>query len=422
MHIYIQKRRHSLPLRILSIVIVNTLTISLIFNPVISYAQPITLVVAELPNPGTMVLASEEFVPALIKGITIYPENPLEFDFIINNGNADLEGETLEKESIKLIKYFLASLTVPEDELWVNLSPYEEGRIISEKFGKTEMGRDLLAQDYMLKQLSASMMYPEQELGGKFWEDVYEETYDMFGTIDIPMNTFNKIWIIPQEAVVYQKDASAFVVKSSLKVMLEEDYVALKSNLDNEDYGTNLIDPSQINIISGVTSNVVKDVLIPAIEKEVNEGVNFANLRQIYNSMILAAWFKGNLKESLLGKVYVNKGKTKGVDIEDVSENQMIYEKYLEAFKKGVYSYIKEDYDPASQELVERRYFSGGYLTVNEEGKDLEANVKESGIDGNKPMTAAQQQIVEDSADDVPDSSETNIHKVNLLEQTPIII
>ena len=64
----------------------------------------------------------------------------------------------LKEEADKLIKYFLASLTVPEDELWVNLSPYEEGRIISKKFGQTEMGRDLLAQDYILKQLTASMM------------------------------------------------------------------------------------------------------------------------------------------------------------------------------------------------------------------------------------------------------------------------
>ena len=42
------------------------------------------------------------------------------------------------------------------------------------------------------------------------------------------MNTFNKIWIVPEKAVVYEHGQTAFVVESHLKVMLEEDYVALE--------------------------------------------------------------------------------------------------------------------------------------------------------------------------------------------------
>ena len=30
-------------------------------------------------------------------------------------------------------------------------------------FGLTEMGRDLLAEDYMLKQITASLIYPEDQ-------------------------------------------------------------------------------------------------------------------------------------------------------------------------------------------------------------------------------------------------------------------
>ena len=64
---------------------------------------------------------------------------------------------------LKLTKYFLASLAIPDDDQWVNLSPYEKDRIIKDDFGKTEMGRDLLAQDYMLKQITASLIYPEEQ-------------------------------------------------------------------------------------------------------------------------------------------------------------------------------------------------------------------------------------------------------------------
>ena len=99
----------------------------------------------------------------------------------------------LKEESTKLIKYFLASLTIPEKDLWVNLSPYEKDRIIPQSFGLTEMGRDLLAEDYMLKQITASLIYPEDEIGKKFWKRIYEEAQKKFGTTNIPVNTFNKV-------------------------------------------------------------------------------------------------------------------------------------------------------------------------------------------------------------------------------------
>jgi hypothetical protein len=68
-----------------------------------------------------------------------------------------------------------------------------------------------------------------------------------------------------------------------------------------------------IEQISEDAKEVIREIIIPAIEKEVNEGKNFANLRQIYNSMILAAWYKKNLKESILGKVYMDSNKTNGI-------------------------------------------------------------------------------------------------------------
>ena len=174
-----------------------------------------------LPEPGKMLTVSPVFQPAVMRGVKIVPDNPLAFDFIIDRGdNNNLEGKELEAESTKLIKYFLATLTVPEKDLWVNLSPNEKDRIAPDGFGLTEMGRDLLSQDYLLKQLTASLMYPEDELGKKFWEQVYKEAGKRFGSTEIPVNTFNKVWVIPDKAVVYEQDGTALVVESHLKVML----------------------------------------------------------------------------------------------------------------------------------------------------------------------------------------------------------
>jgi hypothetical protein len=357
---YIGNPRRVILRKVLTIVFILSFVVTSVVPPRFGHAQLIPETVFNLPVPGTMVSISRPFMPAVIKGLTIHPENPLRFDFIVDTGDSGLTGEAMAEEGQKLIKYFLATLTVPEQELWVNLSPYENGRIISESFGQTEMGRDLLAQDYMLKQLSASLMYPEEGLGKTFWSRVYTKAHEQFGTTEIPMNTFNKIWIIPERALVYEKDNQAFIIHSHLKVMLEEDYVALQKNMGNTAFDMDRLDTSDTEIVSSVSSRIVNEVLIPEIEREINEGGTFANLRQIYQSVILATWYKINLKESLLGQVYVNQNKIKGVDLKDTSVNEKIYDQYLVSFKKGVFNYIREDVDPVTRATIPRKYFSGG--------------------------------------------------------------
>ncbi|HCI44233.1 MAG TPA: hypothetical protein DE315_01690, partial [Candidatus Omnitrophica bacterium] len=342
--------------RILSLTTAVIFAFSPIIQPVAVFAQGAAPVGLNLPAPGSMVPMSENFTPLYIKGITVNPDDPLKFSFIVNSGDTNLEGEALKEESQKLIKYFLASLTVPEEELWVNLSPYDRANIIPERFGYTEMGRDLLAQDYMLKQITASVMYPESETGGTFWSRIQQKVKEKFGAEDIPVNMFNKIWIVPDKAEVYEINGSAYVVDSHLKVLLEEDYFALKNDVSNS--GT--VGQDQAQAVSAVSADVVREVLLPEIEKEVNEGKNFANLRQIYNASILATWYKLNLKDSLLGQVYVDKNKVSGVDVADKSDKLKIYEQYVDAFKKGAYELVKKDYDPATQQIITRKYFSGG--------------------------------------------------------------
>ncbi len=347
-----------------------------------------------LPAPGVMVHLSPEFTPAHLQGITVHPENALKFDFLINKGNQILEGDQKKEEYKKLVKYFLASLTIPDEDQWVNLSPYEKERIIKDDFGKTEMGRDLLAEDYMLKQITSSLIYPENGLGKKFWDKVYQRAWNEYHTTNVPVNTFNKVWIVPDQAIVYESGNTAYILRSHLKVMLEEDYLAIEKNQrqpgdmfnieqqknvsPRSSYRT-LADarrlPSEVGLNTkapqgnkpnalpathAIGSQVIREIILPELEKEVNEGKNFANLRQMYSGMLLATWYKKVLKSSLLGEVYADKAKVKGVD-QDPKSNDEIYRRYLKAFKKGVFNYIKEDIDKYTNEPIPRKYFSGGW-------------------------------------------------------------
>ncbi|MEW5895821.1 MAG: ATP-binding protein [Candidatus Omnitrophota bacterium] len=328
--------------------------------------------VTGLPEPGRMVTTSPAYHPAVIKGIKLFPDNPLKFDFFIDTGDSNLKHNALKQETSKLVKYFLASLTVPEEDMWVNLSPYEKDRIIPAGFGKTEMGRDLLAQDYILKQITASLMYPEDELGKNFWDTVRRRAREEYGVTEIPVETFNKVWIVPEKAIVYESGDVVLVAESRLKVMLDSDYEAMqqKGAQEPKSPGSQVKDFTWAHgnvgsweLDSGeLSKEVIREVILPQIEKEVNEGKNFAPLRQIYDAMILATWFKRNLKEGLLGNVYVDQNKVNGINLHDEAINQKIYAQYLEAFKRGVYNYIKEDYDADTQTVIPRKYFSGGVV------------------------------------------------------------
>ncbi len=339
-----------------SCVVLTAFCLNLILPPQ-SFAQN----VLSIPKPGAFVPLTEVFVPTLIKGIKIDPQNPLHFDFIVDSGHSHLQGQALKEETSRLIKYFLAALTTPEKDLWVNLSPYEKDRIVPSELGQTEMGRDMLAQDYLLKQLTSSLMYPEGDLGKKFWDKVYKESYAKYGTTQLPTNTFNKVWIVPERAEVFENDGAAYVTESRLTVKMEND-------LGGSVTGYRLpIDTKPRSTVSGqLSTNLIKSIILPVLKNEINTGKNFATLRQITHSLILAKWFKETLKENILTQVYADQSKVKGIDLNDKAVKEKIYAQYLEAFKKGVYNYIKEEVDPATNKIIPKKYFSGGLaMSVN---------------------------------------------------------
>ncbi len=305
-----------------------------------------------LPKPGTMVSMSPSFEAPTLRGIKVHAQDPLRFEFVLDQGDSKFPTAALKDESTKLVKYFLASVTTPAGDLWVNLSPYEKDRIVAQSFGQTEMGRDLLAQDYILKQLTASIIYPESKTGKEFWSRVYAQAAKRFGTTRVPINTFNKVWIVPQAADVYENAANgtAYVSHASLKVLLESDYLALhkaqkpQGRADSQKLGT----------------DIVREVVIPLLTKEVNSGRNFAPIRQVYHALILATWYKRKLKDSVISLGYADQNKTAGIDFSDDQTKEKIYLQYLEAFKAGAYNYIKEEADPLTKKLIPRKYFSGG--------------------------------------------------------------
>ena len=230
-----------------------------------------------------------------------------------------------EEGASKLISYFLAGLAVDKKDIWVNLSPYEKDRIIESSLAETELGKGLLSQDYILKQLSSSLSHPDTELGKSYWKNIVGEGPMPTGRQVVPsQDSLNKIWMVPQESKVSEYKNMAVITASSLDVK---------------------------------TETGIANVLLDDIKKDVNTGKNFAQLRQIYNSLILAQWFKQKFKNSFYNN-YINKNKLNGINHLSPKLKQKIYTLYCQAFKKGVYSFTKKEIIGGRKHR--RQYFSGG--------------------------------------------------------------
>ncbi|MBF0594034.1 MAG: hypothetical protein HQL22_03625 [Candidatus Omnitrophica bacterium] len=306
-----------------------------------------------------------------LQGVKTFINEPFRFEFLMDRGAGTKETARLEAD--RLVKYFLTALALPEKDLWVNLSPNEPDRILTPAFARTLMGRDLLAQDLVLKKLTGSLMAPDNETGRKFWDKVYARLKERFGlaAADIPIDTINKVWIVPGKAVVYEKNSeaagphgvSALILEAHLKVMAEADHAATSPTSQP----MNMKATEGINLSPNTTlaRDVLREVVIPALEDEVNNGKDFAPLRQAYHSLILAAWYKRKIRESLVARSYVDTRKTQGVErpnnVGEVSP-QKIYQDYLAAYRDGLKGTVIEEADHDTGELIPRKYATGGIL------------------------------------------------------------
>ena len=269
---------------------------------VLLFCSSVFAVGLELPVEGAVVKVSESFDLPFVRGVRFDAHDPLSLEFIFDMG--DELSVSIEHKN-KLIRYFLAALTVPSSKLWVNLSPYEKERVIDDSVATTEMGETLLAQDYLLKQLSSSLTHPDTSTGKAYWKGQESSKND----------SFNKIWIKPGKISLYDENNL---------IMISDALLEIESESSD------------------------KEVLIPAIARDVNSGRNFAELRQMYYSVILAQYFKRKFSSSLYS-FYFDKEKMNGVNIADPEVKDEVFKMYVSSFENGAYNITRKENvsDPA---------------------------------------------------------------------------
>ena len=144
-------------------------------------ANAMQLLEASIPWPGVGVPTSDMFDGPELVGLRAYSDNPLRLDFLLDLGGSRLAESAIPVEALHHIRCFLAALAIPEEDWWVNLTIGQPDRVAPKSLGSTTLGRTLLLQDYLLKQVAASIQNPLTESGSSYWKQVYEAAYVYLG-------------------------------------------------------------------------------------------------------------------------------------------------------------------------------------------------------------------------------------------------
>jgi len=286
--------------------------------------------------------------------------------------------EVFAEVQARFTRYFGTILAVPDGRLTVNLSTYEPDKTLIESLRGTELGHDLMEQDCLLKQYTASLLHPDNPVGKAYWAGLTEKARDITGSDRISLQAYQKTWIVPgknnsvQEKTpdhpfgfswpesfgVKDTDRACGVTSCELDVLCETDYLAIEHY---QKENTNTKEKRLITQLSEASVSLFRELVIPAIRTEVNEGTHFTRLRQIYFAFVLATWFRREMaKLPEYSSVFdvADKGIPEAFGVprnEDWNvKGKAIYERYLQLFEHGVFRCARTEGESA------RIYFSGG--------------------------------------------------------------
>ena len=273
----------------------------------------------------------------------------------------------VKKAAQKSLEHLFIALTMHDNVFWVNLNPDEPQRIISPALADTDLGRIMLNADYRLKEDVASIINPQNsKVGKEFWKRLYAKAQELGATDRIPL--VSRLWIVPDKAEVYEKQNQVYITKSSLKVQLEPAY--LNQRIIYKD--------KRVKKLQDFVSALIEELVLPQLNKKVNEAYSYADLRDVYNALILSQWYKekfGSGYNSLLRTV--NYQVLDDVETNYISTPGEIYQSYLKSIKEGQYSF------------TETETFGGAFYTTITISRRIDNIIKAQA----EPDEAIQQQI-----------------------------
>jgi hypothetical protein len=119
--------------------------------------------------------------------------------------------------------------------------------------------------------------------------------------------------------------------------------------------------------INEYSSQLIRELVIPQLTREVNSSKRYSELRQVFYSLVLAQWAKKRLAVSV--ERLADSKDLSGLTSRQPWSKQEYYNAYCASFERGEYN--KEEQVRTQDGISIRRYFSGGFSGVVPEMKVL---------------------------------------------------
>ncbi|RZS32691.1 hypothetical protein EV193_11174 [Herbihabitans rhizosphaerae] len=167
---------------------------------------------------------------------------------------------------------FFVWLSLPPSAFTVNLNPDEPNRIVDEKLGQTDAGRILLEADLELKRTAGRLMMPDNPVGERFQARRSPQCFTL------------RQWIVPAPATVHANGDELYIANAPLAVKMEP------SQVNTPMAGSSC--PQAKAELTQRDEAAFTELILPLVEKTVNEAPEYAPLRRVYLSRVAAQWYR----------------------------------------------------------------------------------------------------------------------------------
>src|SRR3989339_1919353 len=280
-------------------------SVSFIFQSA-GFAQVAQLNLAGYLGQGSNSITLDRFRPAHLRYFSYEPKTD-NFQILLDKADEkELSDSQVKVRADELMKYFRIGLSLPNEKFWVNLRPDAPEQIIDPELENTDVGRIMLEADLQLKRDTSSFTSPQTKEGKEYWDKLYKRAGELFGSENITIPTITRPWIVPGEIIVRESAHGAYIYKAALKVMLEEDYLR---GMKDERRGTTIdysFNDPRLKELNEYSTQLIRELIIPKLTKEVNRAKRYAPLRQVFYSLVLSRWFKERFSRAAGSRNLIN--------------------------------------------------------------------------------------------------------------------
>ncbi|WP_329118725.1 LAETG motif-containing sortase-dependent surface protein [Streptomyces sp. NBC_01353] len=251
----------------------------------------------------------------------------LDYSFSAKEVTGDQPGWGGQEKAQLISDSFFTWMALTPEKFWVNLNPDEPDRVMDKQFGKTDAGRVLLQADLEMKHDYAKLLDPREGLG-KQYQDAMREA-------GVPCGTVTRNWIVPKTAKVRVDEGGLYILDAPLKVNSEA------SDVETPD--PNGVECKLTPEQRKTSESLINRIIIPEVERRVNNAPNYADLRRVYTARVAAEYIRQQDQatstdfRSIINSNDVAKWPLRGANKSWTPKQT--FDDYVKSFTKGDYSF-----------------------------------------------------------------------------------